>query len=434
VTEQTIPSIWLHRTAWLTAGCTFVLIFIGGLVTSNHAGMSVPDWPNSYGYNMFLFPPSKWVGGILFEHTHRLMGTVVGFCATVLTLMAWAPGRTRRGRNWTVGIFTTLTMMNVAGTAAMAIWPGAFHLTPPASRALNIASQGLVTEAGMLLCAAIAFFCRQAEPRRWVRWIAAACLTAICIQGLLGGLRVDLINLTLAIVHGCFAQFSFCLIILTAIVTSRWWRNAPDLSAQLKDKSLIRLAVISVCVVYGQLIIGAVMRHLQAGLAIPDLPLAYHKLLPPMNDSQLAAANHLRIWKLDLEPVTLGQIWLHFAHRIGAIIVSCTLLTLIGVIHAKFRQRKDLVRPASILGLLLIVQLTLGLLTVYLLKPADVASSHVAVGALVLATTFFIAVRAIRLYSLAYRQPGANAGDRREIELIVKSANGVAEATTAGIR
>ena len=66
-----------HR-AILTAAATFPLIFMGGLVTSHHAGMSVPDWPNSYGYNMFLFPPSKWVGGIFYEHTHRLMGTVVG--------------------------------------------------------------------------------------------------------------------------------------------------------------------------------------------------------------------------------------------------------------------------------------------------------------------------------------------------------------------
>ena len=62
---------------------------MGGLVTSYHAGMSVPDWPNSYGYNMFLFPPSQWVGGILYEHTHRLMGTVVGMCAMALAAWAW---------------------------------------------------------------------------------------------------------------------------------------------------------------------------------------------------------------------------------------------------------------------------------------------------------------------------------------------------------
>src|SRR5579862_9327249 len=95
---------WLHRLAVLTAAATFPLIFMGGLVTSHQAGMSVPDWPNSYGYNMFLFPPSKWVGGILYEHTHRLMGTVVGFLAIMLAATACAPGRTRKGQRWIITI------------------------------------------------------------------------------------------------------------------------------------------------------------------------------------------------------------------------------------------------------------------------------------------------------------------------------------------
>src|SRR5918911_1731463 len=79
----------LHTVALLTACATFPLIFMGGLVTSHGAGMSVPDWPNSYGYNMFLFPPRYWVGGILYEHTHRLAGTVVGILSIVLTVVAW---------------------------------------------------------------------------------------------------------------------------------------------------------------------------------------------------------------------------------------------------------------------------------------------------------------------------------------------------------
>jgi cytochrome c oxidase assembly protein subunit 15 len=70
-----IPS--LHVIALLTAAVTFPLICMGGLVTSHHAGLSVPDWPNSYGYNMFLFPPHLWIGGILYEHTHRLMGALI---------------------------------------------------------------------------------------------------------------------------------------------------------------------------------------------------------------------------------------------------------------------------------------------------------------------------------------------------------------------
>src|SRR5213080_4043730 len=79
----------LHVIALLTAAATFPLIFMGGLVTSHGAGMSVPDWPNSYGYNMFLFPPRLWIGGILYEHTHRLMGTVVGFLSILLVICAF---------------------------------------------------------------------------------------------------------------------------------------------------------------------------------------------------------------------------------------------------------------------------------------------------------------------------------------------------------
>jgi cytochrome c oxidase assembly protein subunit 15 len=408
--KATGPSHWLHRVALLTAAATFILIFIGGLVTSKHAGLSVPDWPNSYGYNMFLFPPTKWVGGILFEHTHRLMGTVVGFLATLLTLLAWAPGKSRQGRRWIGLIFATLSLVNILGTGAMAIWPAQFHLTPPASRAFNILSQGMVSEIGIGLCALIAFYCRQPEPRRWVRWVATACLIAICIQGLLGGMRVDLINLTLAMIHGCFAQASFCLIIFAGIVTGRWWKNAPALP-RTRGQLLIRLSILAVAVVYGQLIVGAVMRHRDAGLAIPDVPLAYGKLIPPTNATQLDAANHLRVVRWKMDPVTLTQIWLQFAHRIGALVVSTALLSLIGVIFTRHRERTDLTRPAILLGVLLVTQVTLGILTVYFRKPADLASTHVAVGALVLATSFTIAIRATRLYSLQTR-PLADSRDK----------------------
>ena len=68
---------------------TFLLIGLGGLVTSHEAGMSVPDWPNSYGYNMFLFPIKDWVGGIFYEHTHRLLATVVGLLTTILAIWLW---------------------------------------------------------------------------------------------------------------------------------------------------------------------------------------------------------------------------------------------------------------------------------------------------------------------------------------------------------
>ncbi len=386
----------------MTVGFTFPLIFLGGLVTSHKAGMSVPDWPNSYGYNMFLFPPRLWRGGILFEHTHRLLGSVVGFCATVMTLVAWGPGATAGGRRVIAWVAGGALVLNAVGTAAMLARPDAFHLPPTARSAGVIVPQGIVTAAGLLLTAAVAWACRTREPRPWVRWLATACLAAVCVQGLLGGLRVDLVNLPLAIVHGCFAQATFCLMVVTAAVTGPAWRRlqpSPDVG-----RPLLALAFTAVAIIFAQLIVAAVMRHLGAGLAIPDLPLAYGHLLPPVNATGLAAANHTRVWDLKppLDPVTLGQVWLHFAHRVGAVVVSAAVVTLIATVVGTARDRRPLTRPAAALGVLLATQVTLGVLTVAYRKPADVASAHVACGALVLATTVLIAVRAARLYVLRF--------------------------------
>ena len=77
-------NIGLHRFALFTACCTGLLIFIGGLVTSTQSGLSVPDWPTTYGWNMYAFPFSKWVGGIFYEHSHRLVASFVGFLTVIL--------------------------------------------------------------------------------------------------------------------------------------------------------------------------------------------------------------------------------------------------------------------------------------------------------------------------------------------------------------
>ncbi len=336
----------LHWMALFTAAATFPLIFMGGLVTSHSAGMSVPDWPNSYGYNMFLFPRRLWVGGIWYEHTHRLMGSFVGFSSILLIIVAW-----------------------------------------------------------------------KTEERRWVRWLATAVLGMVIFQGVLGGLRVVLVKLDLAIVHACVAQAFFCLATLVCVVTSRWWLTAqaiPKFSLRF-----VRLAILCVAVVYGQLIVGAIMRHNQAGLAIPDLPLAFGKILPPTSSDELAADNVQLIRLIDsssptsrdrdlLRGVSMFQVWIQFGHRIGAILVTLAIGALLLEIGAKWRNYPDSIRgPALVLGGLLITQLTLGVITVLLRKPADVASLHVAVGALVLITSFILSVRGIRLYSLTARGSAA---------------------------
>lgn len=101
--------------AALTAIATFFLLGAGGLVTSHNAGMSVPDWPNSYGYNMFLFPPSRWVGGIFYEHTHRLWASAVGFMTTILAVWLWLKDP-RRWMKWLgVAAFVLVVAQGILG-------------------------------------------------------------------------------------------------------------------------------------------------------------------------------------------------------------------------------------------------------------------------------------------------------------------------------
>src|SRR5258705_4375922 len=83
------PARWLNRFAWFTAVASLLLICSGGMVTSKGVGLAVPDWPTTFGYNMFLFPVSKWIGGIFFEHTHRLIASAVGFLTIILAIWLW---------------------------------------------------------------------------------------------------------------------------------------------------------------------------------------------------------------------------------------------------------------------------------------------------------------------------------------------------------
>src|SRR5262249_17566416 len=120
----------LNRFAGLTAGATFLLIGLGGLVTSHEAGLAVPDWPTSYGYNMFLFPVRLWQNNIFYEHTHRLFASLVGLLTTILAVWLWI----REPRNWLrwlgVAAFFGVVLQGVLGGLRVTLYKdeiGIFH-------------------------------------------------------------------------------------------------------------------------------------------------------------------------------------------------------------------------------------------------------------------------------------------------------------------
>src|SRR5262245_51235079 len=297
-------NIALHRFTLFTAGCTAFLIFVGGLVTSTGSGLSVPDWPTSYGWNMFTFPYSKWVGGIFFERGHRLTASFVGFLTIILTVWMWLK-----------------------------------------------------------------------EKRGWVRWLSTAALGAVILQGVLGGLTVIfLLPPWISTLHACLAQTFFCTIIALAVVTSPGWkRGLPLVKSHAESLPLQTLCAMTTGAVYMQLILGALMRHTNAGLAIPDFPLAMGHIIPPF---------------------TSNKVIIHFSHRIGAVIVASLIAWTFSRIARSYSDYPLLFRPALFMAILLCVQLTLGALTVWTAKAVVPTTAHVLTGALVLGTSFLLTLRA----------------------------------------
>jgi cytochrome c oxidase assembly protein subunit 15 len=293
----------LHLFALLVAASTAVLIFAGGLVTSTGSGLSVPDWPTTYGWFMLTFPLERMVGGIFYEHSHRLIASGVGALIVVLAIWLW-----------------------------------------------------------------------KSEPRAWVRRLGYVALAAVVTQGILGGITVLwFLPDAVSIAHAGLAQLVFCLTVSIALVTSPGWRS---LDKTLTDDSTLRaVATVTTATIYLQIIVGATMRHTGAGLAIPDFPWAFGRLIPP-------------VWN--------GPIAIHFAHRVGAVIVTALVLATIGHVLYHHRSRGELRRPSLLLAALVAIQVTLGALTVLSGKHYIINSLHVVTGALVLGTSLVLTLRAYR--------------------------------------
>jgi cytochrome c oxidase assembly protein subunit 15 len=340
----------LHRCAALTAAATLALIGVGGVVTSKGVGLSVPDWPTTYGYNMFFFPVSQWVGGIFYEHTHRLVASGVGLLTTLLAVWLWVK-----------------------------------------------------------------------EPRRWVRWLGVAAFIGVVLQGVLGGLRVTELMDSLGIVHAALAQLFFALVAAIALVTSRWWLEAARAPAGVGTRELRFLYVSTTAVILLQLVLGATMRHQHAGLAIPDFPLAYGKWWPDMDAASVALHNQLRQETTAMNPITAGGIALQMAHRLVALLVMIGVLTTTWKTALRLGSKNLLSRVTLAWSALVAAQVLLGAATLWTDKSADIATLHVAVGALCLVNGVLLVLihgrsfESIRARALERAQEGAGLGRARQM-------------------
>src|SRR5271169_1194367 len=286
---RTSTNRWLHRYATLVAGATFILIIAGALVTSNDAGLSVPDWPTSFG--SFRMP--RMVGGVKFEHGHRMVAGVVVILTLILAGWLW-----------------------------------------------------------------------RSEPRRWVRRLGAIAVLTIIAQAVLGGITVlFFLPVDVSVAHACLAQAFFCIMVSLAVFTSPDWRWNE---AKVKDASglpMRKLALATTALIFLQLMLGAAFRHHGFGI-IP--------------------------------------------HVIGAGLVTFSVLWMLVRVLSDFRDQRRLKRPLWLLAGLLVAQVLLGIGSYWevwsnLSAPQPlppvvlVTTTHVAVGALVLATSLALTFQAFRL-------------------------------------
>src|SRR5271156_6632513 len=315
----------LHRFACFCAGSILFLICLGGLVTSHEAGMSVPDWPNTYGYNMFFFPWQNWVGGIFYEHSHRLVASGVGVLMTIL-----------------------------------AVW----------------------------LCF---------QERVWLRWMGGVVPLFVLLEGMIGGLRVVLSEDQLGILHGSLAQLLFVSVSLIALFTSRWWIQSR--SGFTPPKWTGR--TLAICgLIFCQLLLGATMRHEHNGLSIPDFPLAYKQVWPKTDQASLDAYNRERLSRNEYATSPL-YINIQMAHRVGAVLITVAILAAAAAMWLTPGTASILRRWSAAWVGIVFVQFLLGACTIWTNKAADVATAHVATGALTLVLGALLAAMSWRLQSRA---------------------------------
>lgn len=294
------PPKTLHQFAIFLAFLTWFLLFAGALVTSTGSGLAVPDWPLSYGQ---AFP--AMVGGVFFEHGHRLIAGTVATLWFLFTVLMW-----------------------------------------------------------------------KLEPRKWVRILTYVAAAAVIAQAVLGGMTVLLrLPPEISVAHACLGQSFFCMTVLLAFSTSEAWEDAIAASSEERLRPLSIFALIISVGFFCQLLLGAIMRHIGAGLVIPDFPTVFGGWVPQNFNFAIAV---------------------HYAHRVGALTLTSLVVTLAVWVFRRYSESLRLVVISGALMAGVAVQVFLGALVIWMRRPVVPTSVHLAVGAFCLATSLVFTVTVFR--------------------------------------
>ena len=368
---------WLHRFAVLFVIFAFGVITLGGTVTSKNVGLSVPDYPNTFGFPMLAVPFDLWFGrgGIFWEHSHRLVAMGIGILAIVM--MFWLL-HTQRDREW-------LRWLGVAALIGVIIegLMGGLRVTELDVRFAM--AHGIFAQ--IILCATVLI--AAATSRLWLTSRHAQrspVAWAVPTEKLLNSVgkahpTADAVNRTPMNLGDSAPQPTF-----------------PFERGRIRGRALgvprLRpLLYIMLGVLFVQLVLGASVRHTRSALAIPDFPTSYGSLVPPLSNASIHSAINELPYEQDNTYYSVAQVSVHYAHRVWAVLVlGLTLFVVIRSLRYHGRQR-GIKRPAVALLVLLPIQLLLGAMVVWTQRHAEVATAHQAIGAAILATATLLAIR-----------------------------------------